>query len=263
MIAHHLEILGLVRRWRVGVGLVEGVGHADALDRLLRDAVDHVRRADARGLEDRRHDVDHVVELIADAALVGDHLRPRDRHALARAAEVRGDLLRPGERRVERPRPGYCHVRVSLLRAPDLVEVFELVLDRHDDAVEHRHLVRRAHQPLGAVAVVATDIDDQRIVELALVLHLLDHPPDLVVGIGHVRGEDIHLAKEHLLLVGAKRVPALQQVVRPRRELGVLRDHTQLLLVREDLIAQRVLGAEYSLATAEPAGTSAGVAAKS
>ncbi|HEX3414215.1 MAG TPA: hypothetical protein VHT00_21120 [Stellaceae bacterium] len=40
---HHLEILVLVRRWRAGVGLVEGVGEAHVLDRLLRDAVNHHR----------------------------------------------------------------------------------------------------------------------------------------------------------------------------------------------------------------------------
>ncbi len=40
------------------------------------------------GLEDGRRDVDHMGELVADAALVGDDLRPGDGHALPRAAEV-------------------------------------------------------------------------------------------------------------------------------------------------------------------------------
>ena len=80
-------------------------------------------RADAGRLQDGRHDVDDVVELVADAALVGDHLRPRDRHALAHAAEVRGDLLGPREGRVEGPCPGHRHVGVGLVRAPDVVEV--------------------------------------------------------------------------------------------------------------------------------------------
>jgi hypothetical protein len=35
--AHHLEILGVVRRRHAGVGLVEGIGEADAFDWLLRD----------------------------------------------------------------------------------------------------------------------------------------------------------------------------------------------------------------------------------
>ena len=241
VVAHHLEVLRLVLRRRVGVRLVEGVGHADALDRALLDAVHDLGGADAGRLQDRRHDVDHMVELVADAALVRDHLRPGNRHALAHAAEVRGDLLGPGERRVERPGPRHRHVRVGLVRAPDIVEVLELVLDRHHDAVEHRHLVRRAVQrALGAGAVVAVDVDDQRVVELAHVLDRLDHAADLVVGVGHVRGEDVDLPEEHLLLVGRERVPLLQQVVRPGRQLGVRRDHAELLLVGEDLLAQLV-----------------------
>lgn len=45
--------------------------------------------------------------------------------------------------------------------------------------------------PSGAGAVVARDEKDQGIVELALVLDLLDHPPDLVVGVSHIGGEDV------------------------------------------------------------------------
>ena len=64
-LAHHLEVLRLVARRRLGILRVEGVGEARALDRRLLDAVDDLRRADAGGLEDRRHDVDHVDELLA------------------------------------------------------------------------------------------------------------------------------------------------------------------------------------------------------
>ena len=89
----------------------------------------------------------------------------------------------------------------------------------------------------GAGAVVAADVDDQRVVELAHVLDRLDHAADLVVGIGDVGGEDLGLAGEQLLLVGVERVP-LRQVVRPRRELRVRRDDAEPLLVGEDLLAQ-------------------------
>ena len=197
-----------MRRRRVRVLRVEGVHHADAFDRLLRDAVDHVRRLDAGRLQDRRHDVDHVVELVADAALVLDHLRPRDRHALPHAAEVRRDLLGPRERRVERPGPRHRHVRIGLVRCPRRRRNLELILDRNVDALERSDLVRRADQrAFGAVAVVAGDVDDQRVVELAHVLDLLDHAADLVVGVGPVRGEHVRLADEHLLLVGRELVP--------------------------------------------------------
>ena len=77
-VAEHLEILRVARGRGVGVGLVEGVSHAHAFDRFLGDAVDHHRRLDARGFEDGRHDVDHVMELRADAAGVLDVVGPGD-----------------------------------------------------------------------------------------------------------------------------------------------------------------------------------------
>ena len=103
MIAEHLEVLHSVFRRRVGVLLVEGIGEAGAFDRRLADAIHHFRRLDLRGVEDGRHDVDHMGELVADAADVGDVAGPRDGHALADAAKMRGDLLEPAERRVEGP----------------------------------------------------------------------------------------------------------------------------------------------------------------
>ena len=71
--------------------------------------------------EDRRHDVNDVGELVADAADILDVAGPGDAHALPDAAEVRGDLLEPTERRIERPRPMRRHVVVGLLGAPDVV----------------------------------------------------------------------------------------------------------------------------------------------
>ena len=86
-VAEHLEVLRLACGGRIGVRLVPGVGHAYAFDRFLGDAVDHHRRRDAGGFEDRRHDVDDVMELGADAARVLDVAGPRHDHALAGAAE--------------------------------------------------------------------------------------------------------------------------------------------------------------------------------
>ena len=70
--------------------------------------------------EDRRHDVDDVVELGADAALVLDPRGPGDDQAVARAAEVGGDLLGPLERRVHRVRPA-DRVVVERRRPAELV----------------------------------------------------------------------------------------------------------------------------------------------
>ena len=69
-VAEHLEILRRAPGGRVGVGLVPRVNHADAVHRALLDAVDGVGRRNAGRFEDRRHDVDDVVELGADAAHV-------------------------------------------------------------------------------------------------------------------------------------------------------------------------------------------------
>jgi hypothetical protein len=105
VVAHHLEVLRLVPGRGLGVGLVEGVSEAHAFDRRLLDAVHRLRGGDAADFEDGRHHVDDVMELVADATDVLDVAGPRHAHALAGAAEVRGDLLGPAERRVERPGP--------------------------------------------------------------------------------------------------------------------------------------------------------------
>ena len=168
-------------------------------------------RLDAGGFEDRRHDVDDVVELGADAADVLDVAGPRDGHALPGAAEMRRHLLGPLERRVERPRPRHRHMRVGLVRAPVFVMQHLLGLGEVQNAVVGGHLVRRALQrAFGAGAVVAADVDDQRVVELAHVLDRLDDAADLMVGIGGVAGKDLRLARIEFLLHEGKRVPLRQ-----------------------------------------------------
>ena len=125
-------------------------------------------RLHAGGFEDRRHDVDDVVELRADAALVLDPLRPGDDQAVARAAEVRGDLLGPLERRVHRVRPADRVVVVTSSAPPSSSIMRQHVLEVLGRGVEDGHFVERALQAaFGAGAVVALDVDDQRVVQLA------------------------------------------------------------------------------------------------
>ena len=229
------------------LALVEGVSHAHAFDRLLRDAIDHLRCQDARRFEDGRHDVDHMVELRADAADVVDVAGPGDGHALPGAAEVRRDLLGPFERRVEGPRPRHRHMRLGLVRTPDVV-IFQLICDRNVNGFEGGLVERRADDgAFGARAIVAADEDDQRVVELAHVLYCLNDAANFVIGIGHVRGEDLGLTREKLLFLGSERLPFRKLCtavfglpIRPRRELGIRRNHAEPLLVREYLLAQRV-----------------------
>ena len=74
--AEHLEVLRVVAGRRLGV--VEGVGEADALDRRLGDAPDRGGRLDAEQVEHGRHHVDDVRVLGADLAPRLDPLRPGD-----------------------------------------------------------------------------------------------------------------------------------------------------------------------------------------
>ena len=75
-VADHLEILRIVLRRCVGVCLVERVRHAHAFNWLLLDPVDLFGCLDAGGFKDRRHYVDDMVELRADATDIVDVTGP-------------------------------------------------------------------------------------------------------------------------------------------------------------------------------------------
>ena len=83
-IAEDLEILGQMRALRAGI--IEGIDHADALDRGLRRTVDRARLGQTSGFEDRRGDVDHVMPLRAQLALRLDMPGPADDQRVAGAA---------------------------------------------------------------------------------------------------------------------------------------------------------------------------------
>ena len=101
-------------------------------------------------------------------------------------------------------------MRISHGRAPGVVGLHLLGVGNIEDAVVGSHLVQRANQgALRAGAVVAAHIDDERVVELAHVLDGLNHPANLMVGIGRVAGEDLRLTREKFLLVGGECVPLL------------------------------------------------------
>ena len=223
------------------IGVVPGVDHAHALDRPLRHAVDDSRLRQSGGFENRRHDVDHVVPLRADLALRLDAVRPVDDHGVARAAVVGGHLLGPGEGRIEADRPTGRHVRIGGRVAPVVV-----VLQHEVDVrtlwlgVEVGHLVvEPGHPAFGAGAVVAGDVEDERVVELAHVLDRLDDTARLVVGHVEEGGEDLGLTGEELLLFGREILPVLD-VVGLLRQLGVGRDDAELLLLLEDPLADHV-----------------------
>ena len=75
-------------------------------------------------------------------------------------------------------------MRKRPFRSPERVPE-KLVLHRHGNAVEGGELVRRAvEHAFRARAVVATDIDDQGVVEFTEVFDGLDDPTDLIIGVG-------------------------------------------------------------------------------
>ena len=203
-------------------------------------------------LEDRRDNVNHVVELRAYAAPVGDALRPGYRHTVARAAEMRGDLLGPAVGRIERNGPWHGHMVVGAVAAPR-VDERQLLFDGERDAVEVRNFVRRAvHRTFGAAAVVPADVDDQRIVELAEILHRPDDASDLVVRVGEIGRIDLDLPCEQALLVGREALPLLH-VVGPGRELRSGGNDAPPALVLEYLLAQRLPSAvELALEFLDP-----------
>ena len=158
--------------------------------------------------------------------------------AVARAAPVRGDLLGPLIRRVHRPGPAYCVMAVRSFAA-ELIELGRHELGRFDrgHAVEVGHLVERALQrAFRRCAVVADDQIDQRVVEDVHVLQCIDQPADMMIGVLHEGGVDLHLALEGGLELRVHLVPRRNLLV-PRRELCVSGDHAQFLLALENDLA--------------------------
>src|SRR5262245_32529938 len=158
---------------------------------------------------------------------------------------MRRDLFGPLERRVERPRPTHRHVRRSLVRTPNIIEL-QLFLYGNIDTLNGCHLVRGTeYGAFRARAIVAADVDDERVVEFAHVLDSLDHAADLMVGVSRVCGKDIRLADEKFSLISRKCVPFLKfgaskfsLPIRPRRKLGIRGNDAKALLVSENRLTK-------------------------
>ena len=190
-------------------------------------------------------DVDAVGELGAHLLVGLEAGRPRHDHRVAGAAEVAGRLLAPLERGVAGVRPRGRDVRrrvvaAERLDAAVLVDQLELLLGVEHEAVEERHLVERAGgRALQAGAVVAPDVDDERVVEVAHLLDGVEQAADVPVGVLLEAAVDLHLAHVELLLLVGERVPG-GEGVGALGELGVLRHDAELLLPRQRALAQRV-----------------------
>ena len=98
-------------------------------------------------------------------------------------------------------------MRRGLRGAPDVVKL-QLIRNRNVDALKRSHVKGRADErAFGARAVVAANVDHEGIVEFTHVIHGLNDPTDLMVGIGDIGAEHLSLAYEEFLLIGGERVP--------------------------------------------------------
>src|SRR5271169_2129299 len=114
-----------------GLGIVEGIQHAEAFKRRLLYAVDDGGCRQPRSLQNRRRHIDYMMKLRTDLSLRLDPLRPVHNRAVARAAEVRGDLLGPLVRGVHRVRPADGVVVVGV-RSAELIDLALHELNRLD-----------------------------------------------------------------------------------------------------------------------------------
>jgi len=99
--------------------------HADTLDGVLRVALNDLRRFDTRAVEDRRHDVDGMVILVAQLVLALDTLRPVNQKRVADAAVI-AIALPHLERRVEGHGPAGGVIVVGQGTAPKLYPFYTL-----------------------------------------------------------------------------------------------------------------------------------------
>ena len=233
-VAHHLEVLHRAAGGLGGGGGVEGVGHRLAGDRQLLDPAERGGRLDADELVDRRGDVGDVVELVADGAAVGDAVGPVHDARHVDPALV-GVLLVPLEGRVAGLRPAPRVVGVAV-RAADVVEVVDGLLRRLQQEVEELHLVEDAERAALLAGAVVGEQHDDRVVEQVHVVEGVDEATDLVVGVLEERGERLLEAGGQAALRVGQVVPRVDARV-AGRQLGVGRDHAQLLLAGEPALA--------------------------
>ena len=125
---------------------------------------------------------------------------------------------------------------VEGLRPAQLVQLRQALLERFLRVVEELDFVGgAARAALGAGAVVRDD-HDQRIVELADALEVVEHAANMMVGVRQETGEDLHHACVELFLLWGECLPVWHIGIMTR-EFGTLRHDAQLFLPGEDLLA--------------------------
>ncbi len=160
--------------------------------------------------------------------------RPGDDERVARPTTV-GLALPAPEGRVARPRPT-PRVVVEVLRAADLVDDLEAVLERLLGVVEELCLVGGAGRAALRARAVVRDDHDQGVVELPLLLEVVEQATEVVVGMAQEAGEDLHVAAVQPACVGRERRP-VGDVRVVAGQLRVGRQDPELLLARERPLA--------------------------
>ncbi len=194
-VPEHLEILG--RPLVAGRGIGPGVGQAHPFHGFLGHAVHGERLRQPGRFEHGGRDVDHVVKLRTQAAVIADPGRPRHHQAVAGAAEVARHLLHPLERRRSGPAPAN-RIVMLVLGAADLVDVRQHRRHIVWKTLLCFHVVQGAGQrTLGTGAIVAHDVDDERVVAQAHGVEGFHDPPHLGIDV-------LEEAREHFLRPGVQ-----------------------------------------------------------
>src|SRR5215510_16475428 len=176
------------------------------------------------------------MKLGTDLAGVFNALRPRDDHAIARATEVRGDLLCPLERRIASPSPAYRIMRRSAWK-PELVDPVQHLLEGRLEPIKRHDLVGGTRQrTLGARAVIADDVDDESVLQLAHFLQRVHHAAYFVIGVFEKVSIILGLASHETLLLWCMVIPS-GDLLGPRGELRSSRNHAHFKLPLPGLFA--------------------------
>src|SRR5215831_2224753 len=102
---------------------------------------------------------------------------------------MRSKSLAPLKWRVSGPGPSHRVVWIRQ-RPSDLVQMLQHLVGRRLKAVDLLHQIVGSVQPaLEAGAIIASDIDDEGVVELTGLAKCVDHPSDFVIGLGHESSE--------------------------------------------------------------------------
>ena len=90
-----------------------------------------------------------------------------------------------------------------MLRAAQFVDDLQRALDWFEDSVERRDLVHRSVETaLGRRAIVAEDVDDERVVGVGERRHCVQDAPHLVIDVRAETGEHFHHPGVEPLLIG-------------------------------------------------------------